>query len=177
MKQLFLFAILCLSAQAFSQTCEVDMVDRYSRVVRTFRAYGNDNSCIEGMKQCRKSIRLDPYLGGVDCVRRGDYNPPQNPNPYPPQYPPQNPNLNYYLSMTDYQLAQEAQYGIGRCTVGQGGYNSACSYYVRINGVGFGNGTGCARQEYTRQYGCNSNSEFENAGCLIRISLQQRQCL
>ena len=171
MKQLFLFAILCMSAQVFAQTCEVDMTDRYNRVVRTYRAYGNDNTCIEGMKQCRKAIRLEPHLGGVDCVRRGDYNPPNPPNPYPPT-----PNLNYYLSMSNYQLAQEAEYGIGRCTVGRGGYNSACDYYVRINGYGFGNGTGCARVEYTRQYGCNSYSEYENAGCLIRISLQQRQC-
>jgi hypothetical protein len=164
MKKLFLFSLLCMSLQAFAQICEVDMTDRYGRVVRTFRAYGDQNTCIEGMKECRKTIRLSPHLGGVDCVRRGGYNPPNQ------------PNLNYYLSMSDYQLAQEAQYGIGRCTVGRGGNNSACDYYVRVNGQGFGNGSGCARQEYTRQYGCNYYSEFENAGCLIRISLQQRQC-
>lgn len=159
MKSLFLFAMLLMSVQAFAQVCEVEMKDRYNRTIRVFREY----DCQESMKQCRKTIRLQPHLGGVDCVRRGDYNP--------------DPDLSYYLRMSDYQLAQEAQYGIGRCTVGRGGYNSACDYYVRINGVGFGNGTGCARQEYTRQYGCNYYSEIENAGCLIRISLQRRQCL
>jgi hypothetical protein len=96
MKKLLVLGLLSLSAQAFSQTCEVDMVDRYNRVVRTFRAYGNDDSCIEGMKQCRKSIRLDyssnPHYpnGSLDCVRAGGYNPTPNPNPYP------NPNPNPY---------------------------------------------------------------------------------
>jgi len=170
MKSLFLLAILCMSAQVFAQTCEVDMIDRYNRVVRTFRAYGDPSSCIEGMKECRKTIRLGPQLGGVDCIRRGDYNP--NPNPNPPQR-----TLSYYLSLNDYQLAQEALYGIGRCQVVQGGYNSSCDYYMKVNGHGFGGGTGCAQQQYTRNYGCNYYSEFENAGCLTRISLQNRQCL
>jgi hypothetical protein len=96
MKKLFVLGLLSLSAQAFSQTCYVDMVDRYSRVVRTFTAYGDQNTCIEGMKECRKSIRFDysnnPRYpnGSLDCVRAGGYNPTPNPNPYP------NPNPNPY---------------------------------------------------------------------------------
>lgn len=172
MKKLILFAILSLSSQVFAQVCEVDMTDRYNRTVRTFRAYGDPNTCIEGMKECRKTIRLQPHLGGVDCVRRGDYNPHPNPNP-----PHQNPSINYYLSMSNYQLAQEAMYGIGSCQVVQGSYNTSCQYYMKINGYGFGGGTGCAQEQYTRQYGCNSYSEFENAGCLTRIALQNRQCI
>ena len=59
MKKLLVFGLLSLSAQAFSQTCYVDMVDRYSRVVRTFTGWGDPDTCLEGMKECRKSIRLD----------------------------------------------------------------------------------------------------------------------
>lgn len=172
MKKLILFAVLSLSSQVFAQVCEVDMTDRYNRTVRTFRAYGDPNTCIEGMKECRKTIRLQPHLGGVDCVRRGDYNPYPNPNP-----PHQNPSINYYLSMSNTQLAQEAMYGIGSCQVVQGSYGTACQYYMKVNGYGFGGGTGCAKEQYTRQYGCNSYSEFENAGCLTRIALQNRQCI
>ena len=169
MKRLLLLALLSLSSQVFAQVCEVDMTNRYNQVVRTFRAYGAPDTCIEGMKECRKTIRLQPQLGGVDCVRRGDYNPPNPPH--------QNPSISYYLSMSNYQLAQEAMYGIGSCKVIQGSYSTSCQYYMKVNGYGFGGGTGCAQEQYTRTYGCYSNSEFENAGCLTRIALQNRQCI
>lgn len=175
MKRLILLALLSLSSQVLAQVCEVDMTDRYNRVVRTFRAYGDPNSCIEGMKECRKTIRLQPQLGGVDCIRRGDYNPYPNPNPNP--YPPQRPSINYYLSMSNYQLAQEAMNGIGSCVVVQGGYGNACQYYMKVNGYGLDGGTGCAQERYTSQYGCYSKSEFENAGCLTRIALKNRRCI
>ncbi len=116
MKKLIVLGLLSLSAQAFAQTCEVDMVDRYNRVVRTFRAYGNDDSCVEGMKQCRKSIRLDysnnPQYpnNSLDCVRVGGTTPipptypPTNPNPYPPTnpnpYPPTNPYPQYGVTVS-----------------------------------------------------------------------------
>jgi len=99
MKKLLVFGLLSLSAQAFSQTCYVDMVDRYNRVVRTFTGYGDADTCLEGMKECRKSIRLDysnnPQYpnNSLDCVRAGGNqipNPPHNPNP------PYNPNPNPY---------------------------------------------------------------------------------
>lgn len=175
MKLLTLIFLALMSVSAFAQMCEVEMVDRYSRVVRVFRAYGDPNTCLEGMKECRKTIRLQPHLGGVDCIRRGDYNPNPNPNPYPNPYPPQR-DLYYYLSLSDYELAQEARHGIGRCQVTQGNYNAACDYYVKVNGYGFPNGTGCASREYTYAYGCNYYNEIENAGCITRMALQQRHC-
>jgi hypothetical protein len=96
MKFFILLSFATLSFSAFAQTCEVDMVDRYNRVVRTFRAYGDPQTCIEGMKECRKSIRLDysndPHYpnGSLDCVRAGGNQP--NPNPYPNPNPNPNPN-------------------------------------------------------------------------------------
>jgi hypothetical protein len=95
MKKMILLAVVAISASsAFAQTCEVNMVDRYNRVVRYFRAYGDQNSCVEGMKQCRKAIRLDysnnPQYpnGSLDCVRvvtpvPGPI-PPTRPIPAPP---------------------------------------------------------------------------------------------
>jgi len=107
MKKFILTGLLAMSASsAFAQVCEVDMVDRYNRVVRTFRAYGDANTCVEGMKQCRKDIALNPRSAGVDCVRRTyqDPFPPTNPNPYPPTnpnpYPPTNPYPQYGVSVT-----------------------------------------------------------------------------
>lgn len=99
MKFLALLFLASLSLPALSQTCYVDMVHKPTgRVVRSFTGYG-DSSCIEGMKECRKSIRLDyssnPQYpnGSLDCVRdNGGYNPQPNPNPYPNPYPQPNPN-------------------------------------------------------------------------------------
>lgn len=69
MKFLSFLMLLAASAPAFSQTCYVDMVNRYNRVVATFTGFGDPQVCHEGMKQCRKAIRMSPELGGVDCVR------------------------------------------------------------------------------------------------------------
>jgi hypothetical protein len=98
MKKFLFLALATLSAQTFAQVCEVDMIDTFNdRVVRTFRAYGDPNTCIEGMKECRKSIRLDysnnpQYPNNrLTCVRAHQGpNPVPNPNPYP------NPNPNPY---------------------------------------------------------------------------------
>lgn len=90
MKKLLVLVLLSLSATAFSQTCYVNMVDRYDRVVRTFAARGSD-TCLEAMKECRKSIRLDysrdPQYpnGSLDCVRVGDTTPLPPTNPFPRQ--------------------------------------------------------------------------------------------
>lgn len=89
MKFFSVIALAILSFPAFSQSCQVHMVDNYSRVIRVFSAYGDPNTCIEGMKECRKTIRLSPHLGGVDCIRAGGgstppYNPPHNPPHNPP---------------------------------------------------------------------------------------------
>lgn len=94
MKFLALLTFATLSFSAFSQTCYVDMVVKNSnRVVRSFTSYGDPNSCLEGMKECRKSIRLDysssPQYpnGSLDCIRAGDY----GPTPYPHPQPQPNP--------------------------------------------------------------------------------------
>jgi hypothetical protein len=110
MKFLALLTFATLSFSAFSQTCYVDMVQTNShRVVRSFMAYGDPNTCIEGMKECRKSIRLDysqnPQYpnGSLDCVRAGNYGPTPRPQPQPhPRPQPQphpNPQPNPYRSV------------------------------------------------------------------------------
>ncbi len=96
MKFFALLILATVSLPAFSQTCYVDMVDRYNRVVRSYTAYGEQSSCIEGMKQCRKAIRLEPHLGGVDCIRANDTQPNPNPYPNPNPNPYPNPNPNPY---------------------------------------------------------------------------------
>ena len=104
MKKLIVFGLLSLSAQAFAQTCYVDMVDNYNRVVRTFTGFGDANTCLEGMKECRKSIRFDysnnPRYpnGSLDCRRSGGYNP--APNPYPTPTPTPNPYPTYGVTVS-----------------------------------------------------------------------------
>lgn len=85
-----LLGLLSLSATAFGQTCRVDMIDSFGRTIQTFRAYGDIDSCIEGMKECRKTIRFGSNPRGVDCVRVGG----GNTIPVPPTFPPTNPNPN-----------------------------------------------------------------------------------
>lgn len=102
MKLIGLVALALMSLPAFSQTCYVDLVQTNSgRVLRSFTAYGDASSCVEGMKECRKAIRFDYSANpqypasSLDCVRVGGNVPgpsnpyPQNPgpsNPYPGQY-------------------------------------------------------------------------------------------
>ena len=87
MKFLIVFAVAMMSGAVFSQTCQVQMISKNPRqLVRLFTTY-NDPSCLEGMKECRKSIRLDysnnPQYpnGALDCEIANNRNP--NPNPYP----------------------------------------------------------------------------------------------
>lgn len=112
MKRILVLGLLSLSVSAFAQVCEVDLVYRNNQILRTFRAYGDPASCVEGMKECRKAIRFDyssnpQYPSAqLDCVRAGGSAPiPQpQPNPYPyPQpnpYPPQNPYPSYGVTVT-----------------------------------------------------------------------------
>jgi hypothetical protein len=97
MKFFSLLALSFLSLPVFAQsTCYVDMVDRYNRVVATYTGFGSASSCQEGMKQCRKAIRLSPQLGGVDCIQEATY-PAPRPQPYPQPYPqPQQPRPQPY---------------------------------------------------------------------------------
>lgn len=127
MKKLMFLGLLSLSATSFAQTCMVDMVDRYDRVIRTFTAFGDRDTCIEGMKECRKSIRLDysrdpRYANSnLDCVRR-TYGPNPNPNPYP------NPNPNPY----PYPTGIDA-----RRNLNQGETVIFNNRYVTVVGVGY----------------------------------------
>lgn len=110
MKRLLAFTLLSLSVSAFAQVCEVDLVYRNNQILRTFRAYGDPATCIEGMKECRKAIRFDyssnPQYPStqLDCVKAGGSAPVPQPNPYPnPQpnpYPPQNPYPSYGVTAT-----------------------------------------------------------------------------
>jgi hypothetical protein len=122
MKFLAVLVLSTLSLPAMSQTCYVDMIVKNTgRVVQTFIGYG-DSTCLEGMKECRKSIRLDYSSnreypnGSLDCVsaRRnpspgnpGGHNPyPGNPYPGNPggQNPYPNPNPYYSVNATSLML-------------------------------------------------------------------------
>jgi hypothetical protein len=77
MKLVTLLLLSFFSLSAFSQSCYVDLIVRNSgRVLRSFQGWG-DPSCLEGMKECRKAIRLQysnsPQFpnGSLDCVRSG----------------------------------------------------------------------------------------------------------
>lgn len=86
-----LVTLLSWSAAALSQTCYVDMVDRYQRTIRSYTSYDANEGCKEGMKQCRLAIRTEPQLGGVDCLRDRHTTPTPQPQPYPQPYPQPQP--------------------------------------------------------------------------------------
>jgi hypothetical protein len=90
MKRIILAAALCLTSSAFAQICEVNMVDnRTMRVLKTFRAYDNNDDCKDAMKDCRFEIRQRNQVGLADCVRVGSRpTPPRQPQPIPRQQPP-----------------------------------------------------------------------------------------
>ena len=70
MKRLLLAATLSLSASAFAQMCEVEMVDsRFNNVIRTFRSYDDNYGCREAMEQCSKEIRFRNLPNVIRCKR------------------------------------------------------------------------------------------------------------
>ena len=85
MKSILLAAAMTMmSASAFALQCEVDMVDsRTNRLITTIRAYDMGDDCKEGMKECRKEIRLRGLFGRADCVRATVNYPDPRPNPNP----------------------------------------------------------------------------------------------
>jgi hypothetical protein len=98
-KKILLLALFSLSTtSAFSQTCTVKMVDiRSQQTIQTFRAFGDPSSCVEGMRECRKQIRLQNRYGMADCFVQGSVQPspipyPQQPQPFPQPFPDHNPN-------------------------------------------------------------------------------------
>lgn len=99
--------LLIFTTSALAQICEVDMVDTYSnRIIRTFRAYGDPSTCIDGMKECRKTIRLqysqNPQYPNnrLDCVRAYAQTPvpTPNPNPYPSPRPEPQPQFGVVIN-------------------------------------------------------------------------------
>lgn len=180
MKKLFVLLLALTSmSSALAYTCRVDLVDVRGRVINTYYAQTDYNGmCRDGLRDCNYDMRQRGIQGR--CVSSNNPGPNPNPNPYPP-YPNPNPNpgqIDRYLRMSDYQLAQEAQYGIGSCRLIRGSYNSACEYYLQARGQGYPYGTtGCTDSRYTYNYGCNSYDQLQNSGCMIRRALQARVCL
>lgn len=136
MKFFVLLTLVTLSLPAFSQTCYVDMVDRYQRVVRTYTGQGDQNTCIEGMKECRKAIRLEPHLGGVDCIRASQPNPYPNPNPNPNPYPNPQPGPIPYEVTRMTELEQAVNYALKECHVVPNVSGWANQLFVRGQFVG-----------------------------------------
>lgn len=86
MKSFISMALFLGASSAFANTCYVDMVDSYKRTIRTYTSYDAPN-CMEAMRDCRKAIRLEPELGGSDCLRLDLTPTPPNPTPTPNPYP------------------------------------------------------------------------------------------
>lgn len=170
MKTLLAFVLIACSGMAAAQryTCEVDMVDvRTNRVIQTFSIPGVAD-CFEAKKACSKERRMSGRMNSADCIEYGETNRPDS----------RQVQIESFLRMSNYQLAQEGQYGIGACKVTRGSYNSSCSYYVNANGRGYPyGGSGCAQSNYTYSYGCSERTEQENAGCMIRRAISLGECL
>jgi hypothetical protein len=82
MKNLFLAGALTLSASAFANVCEVEMVDsRTNRIFTTIRVYDNSGLCLEGIRQCQLQVRQRGLYGVADCVPVNETT--RVPNPYP----------------------------------------------------------------------------------------------
>lgn len=90
MKTFFGLCVLLMSSGLMAQTCYVDMVNRSHRVVATYQSYGDN--CYEAQKECRKAIRMQPHLGGVDCIKDNQSAPQPQPYPQPNPYPYPQPN-------------------------------------------------------------------------------------
>ncbi len=100
MKGILLLAAIAISAPAFANICEVDLIDlRSNRLISRIRADDFGDNCREGMKSCRFEIRQRGLHGRADCVRvegrfpdrdnrpLPDYDPIPRPNPRPlPDY-------------------------------------------------------------------------------------------
>lgn len=147
MKLFVLLVLLAMSLPAFSQTCYVDMVDRYNRVVRSFTGFGDPNSCLEGMKQCRKAIRFEPQLGGVDCLRANSQQPTPQPNPYPNPQPNPYPMPNQIMIGETVFNISNSRYAV---VVAQ---DYSAKYVLRYNDNN-ATGTGWDRSDLALLRGC-----------------------
>jgi hypothetical protein len=109
--KLLMAALLLMSVQTFAQVCEVELVDtQTNQIIKTFRTHGDLSRCLEGMKDCRKSIRLEyskntEYpLHRLDCIRINASNPATNSYPDPNPILSPRPALNPQNGVTVYGL-------------------------------------------------------------------------
>jgi hypothetical protein len=188
MKTLLALITLLTSMSSFAYYhCTVDLgnVDYYtgrmSYVYTSFHSTTDyQGNCRDGMRDCNRYRRTNNLMQ-YQCKARPDYRPGTGPYPGPGPGPGPRPGnrFSYLLTDSDWSLAGKARDGlVGTCRVDYRPFGYACDYYVKVNGLSYPNtsGTGCADRQYTRRYGCDSYSERENAGCLIRKAIRQGAC-
>lgn len=184
MKKLLIITLALFSSATFARTCYVDLVDSWSNYrYETFSGRTYNGVCREGLRECNRS-RVQRRLDNARCVPRGYDRGPSYPGPRPTPRPTPRPRpipgqqYSHLLGLSDYSLADYASRGaVGSCRVERGAMFSICDYYVKVNGYGYPQGTGCSDRDYTRRYGCDSYSDKENAGCMVRKAIMQGSCI
>lgn len=157
MKKLIMLGLLSLSTQAFSQTCYVDLIIKNTNhVVRSFSAFGDQMTCAEGMKACRKAIRFDYTTNpqypsaNLDCRVAGDYNPTPTPNPGPTQpYPSRQYPTNIIIGETVFNVSNSRYAEVM-------GRDSQGKFMLRYLDNGL-TGTGWARENLAPARGCDGD--------------------
>lgn len=194
MKTLLVLATLLTSFSSFAYMCRVDLVDTRGYVIQSFSAQRDLNgTCRDGLRLCKQEQRYRNVYGSKCETRQGSHHPGPgygnggynpgpgygnggyNPGPGYGNGYGQN-RFQHLLRLSDFELVQEAAFGIGMCSVTRGSWGSSCEFYVKRNGFGYPQGTGCAKSQYTSMYGCNSWSEEQNAGCMIRKAIMRGDC-
>lgn len=157
MKFILAFLTLGVSISAYSQICQIDMVDRYNRVVRNYTSYDAQSGCVESLKECRKAIRLDPQLGGVDCLRV------EHPIPAPG---PNHPDVSR-MDIVD----QAAAFALNGCYVIKN--VDGWAHQIYINGAFRGNYDG---RTYAGEMNVRSNlaNALTNGTCRPRTAMELR---
>lgn len=90
MRWLSVLGLALFTSTLYAQICQVAMVDRYNRTIEIFSDYSNGNGqdhCFHALKECRKTLRMRPELGGIDCIKLGQSRPETRPVPNPMPYP------------------------------------------------------------------------------------------
>jgi hypothetical protein len=164
MKSLILAAALTLSASAFAEVCEVDMVYiRTNRLIKTIRAFDNEDACKEAMKQCKLQIRLSNLLNKADCFLASSPvpdpvpTPRPGPTPRPDQdpYPDQNPAPEVSDSRRMLSIGESAIYDNEYVTIL--GSNLKGKYAVRSNDIWNTVTNNVRRKSLSVTNGCSGN--------------------